>query len=156
MRADFPTDFSRWKPDTPLWASCPVPLTVNTTHPPCPAAGRSPGNQLSVSFRWTWKGKGCCRSQNLWPVATASWSTAVLPMSLSDPLFIPRATGSWRGQEVKWPKTAVLGSFCQYWLFHIGFCSGAVAGKVWRDTHKMKLIFSMKAWLCWSCWEFWD
>lgn len=57
--------------------------------------------------------------------------------------------------KVKWPKTAMPG-FCQYWLFHVGFCSGAVDGKVCRDTHRMKLIFSMKAWLCWSCWEFWN
>lgn len=121
-RADFPKDFSPLKPDTPLWASCPLWVTVKTAHLPCPAAGRSPENQLSVALRWTWKWKCCCASQHRWPVATGSWSTSMQPLSMRDPRFILRATGSWRGQEVKWPKTAMLGSFCQYWLLFR--CSG--------------------------------
>lgn len=103
------------------------------------------------------KVKECClKSQHYWPVATTSWSALMLFLAMSELVFILRAMGNWRGQEVKWAKKDMLGSFCQYWLFHIGFRSGAVERKVWRETRKMKLIFSMKAWPYCSCWEFWN
>lgn len=154
MRAGFSKDFSLKARHSPL-SILPVPLTVRTTHLPCPAAGRSPENQLSVSFRGTWKRKGCCTSQHLWPVATAEAHQCCL----CHWVILCLSSGPREAEEAKkWNdlRQPCLDLFCQYWLFHIGFCSGAVAEKVWKDTHKTKLIFSMKAWLCWSCWELWN
>lgn len=70
-----------------------------------------------------------------------------------------KATGSRRGQGMKWPKTDTPGPFCLYWLFHIDFLSGTVDGKVWKERHKMKFFFfffpPMKA-QPWSCYKFWN
>lgn len=128
---DFPKDFSTKSRHSPL-SIVPSSTDSEDNPPTMPCCWQEPWEPAECVIQMDLKVKGLLKEPT--PLASShSWSTPVLPLSL----ILCLSPGPQEAEEAKkWNdlRQPCLDLFCQYWLFHIGFCSGAVAGKVWK-TH---------------------